>query len=241
MLSKTALERASEFYRRRRNDPAVAATFGYFTNHPVAALNGMRLEMILDKVGSLALGTSLRVLDIACGGGLIAAAVAAMGHQVAAVDLSSDELRVARQFAEEQALNVAFLEADVVGSAVWREQVVRHLGAKPQIVTLAYALHHLPDVEHFIADLVEWLPDRAALIINEENPLSPLFQLKHRIRTAVQHDTDIECHRKPTEWQAMLKRAGLRITQGTSGADMVPLLSRIAPGLCWSVVFVASK
>ena len=243
MLSRGILAHASNFYQANCKDPGTKATYGYFTHHPVAPVNKKRLEVILEILEALSPHRmSLPVLDIACGGGLIASAMAAKGHRVAGLDIDATELRLARAFADSMRIdNVRFLYADVVNSISWHGEVEEYLGERPRVVTLAYALHHLPKVQDFIRSLSAWLPDGAVVIVNEENPLSPLFQTKHLIRTVVQKDTDVEWHRKPQEWMAMFDASGMKLQGPVRGVDMLPVLPRVSPNLCWSVTFSVQK
>src|SRR4051794_17230286 len=81
--TKRVLGCAESFARRHEKDPAIALTYGYFTRPPVARLNQRRLHAILEAAGnrSADLKRPLRILDLACGGGLITCALATMGHR----------------------------------------------------------------------------------------------------------------------------------------------------------------
>jgi hypothetical protein len=123
----------------------------------------------------------------------------------------------------------------------WEASVTQVLGGKPDVITLAYALHHLPGVESFVARLTRWLDPGAMLLVNEENPRSPLFRLKHVVRTFLQHDTEEEWHRSFPEWRAMLERNGFSVPARPVGVDLLPGLGSMWPGGCWSLVFSAEK
>src|SRR5262249_47484931 len=88
------LKRTDAFYRRHETDAAVRRTYGYFTHHPIAPLNRRRLRHLLDdcQVQSEKLKRPLRILDLACGGGLITCAMASMGHRSLGLDLNADEI-----------------------------------------------------------------------------------------------------------------------------------------------------
>src|SRR4051812_19906455 len=107
---------AASFRRRHQADPAVQLTFGYFTHHPVAPLNRKRLRIMLEAVEnrSKQLGRPLRVLDLACGGGLITCAISSLGHTALGLDLSQDEIRLAQLFASEEKLPGKFQQADLL-------------------------------------------------------------------------------------------------------------------------------
>lgn len=236
------LLQAKSFFKLHEGERSVEATFKYFTEHPVAPLNRERLAMLLENVEAHAdrTGRRLRVLDLACGGGLITCAIAQLGHQSLGLDLSPKEVGWACRFAADAKFQGDFAVADLVEDPAWERSVEATLKGKPDIVVLAYALHHLPRVEEFVARLGRWLEPGACLVINEENPLSPMFQLKHAVRTRVQKDTDVEWHRTYREWKQMLDQRGFQ-TMKPRGADVVPGLATIAPGVCWSLVFAACR
>ncbi len=234
---------ASSFLNRHRDEKGVGATFGYFTRHPVARLNRKRLKILLETLDSRAqaLKRNLRVLDLACGGGLITSAVAEMGHRALGLDLSPEEIHLAKLFAQEEKLNGMFLQTDLLKNPDWERTAQEILGGKPDAVTLAYALHHLPEVESFIERLGRWLDPGSLLVINEENPDSPLFRLKHRIRGWIQKDTDTEWHRSFANWKQLLESRGFQVETRPQGMDLLPALPRINPEKCWSLVFTAQR
>jgi SAM-dependent methyltransferase len=240
---KIMMARARSFLDRHPSDPAVSRTFGYFTTHPVAPLNRRRLALILEELERIShrLERPLRVLDLACGAGLITCAIGSRGHRALGLDLDADEIRLARAFAQEEKQDAMFAQADLLGDPGWERMAEESLGGRPDAVTLAYALHHLPGVEKFVERLGAWLPAGAALLVNEENPLSPLFRLKHRVRGWIQKDTDVEWHRSFPDWSRLLEAHGFRVTASPVGADPLPALDRLWPEKCWSLVFLAQR
>jgi hypothetical protein len=107
------------------------------------------------------------------------------------------------------------------------------------VVVLAYALHHLPDVEHFLDRLGKWLDPQARLIINEENPKSPLFRIKHLVRGIIQRDTETEWHRSVDAWQMMLRRFGFATEPDLVGLDPFQFPWPKGDRHRWSLVFGA--
>lgn len=237
------LRSADSFVRRHPSDDAIQRTFHYFTHHSVAPLNQKRLEAILETAGrrSAELKRPLRVLDLACGGGLITCALAAMGHRVLGIDLDAHEIRMARLFAQEEKLDGMFVQKDLLADPNWEQAAQETLGGKPDLVILAYALHHLPEVTPFLKRLGAWLEPPSQLLINEENPRSPMFRLKHRIRTWIQKDTETEWHRTLAEWTRLVEAHGFQVQPNLRGLDLLPGMSRIKPDKCWSIVFTAQR
>jgi 2-polyprenyl-3-methyl-5-hydroxy-6-metoxy-1,4-benzoquinol methylase len=226
-----------------RTRTAAARTFGYFTRHPVAPLNRRRLRLLLDAVEaeSRKRDRALRILDLACGGGLVTAAVASLGHRTLGIELDPHEVKLAQEFNRESGLDAVFWQADLVKDPFWERTAEEILGGKPDIVLLAYALHHIPQAEYFVDRLGRWLPAGATLVINEENPASPLFRLKHEVRSWIQRDTEQEWHRTWSEWAKILERSGFQPSR-PQGTDLIPAWARLGgPGRCWSLVFTATR
>ncbi len=146
------LGQAALFLSKHRSDPGVNQTYGYFTRHPVAPLNRKRLVLLLRELSTIAAekGGPLRILDVACGGGIITCSMAKLKHRVVGLDLSAEEIHLAQLFAHEADLGGVFWKADVHEDPSWEKTVEQTLGGKPDVVVSAYALHHLPQVEQFI-------------------------------------------------------------------------------------------
>lgn len=240
--SSRTLQSAASFLQRHANEKGVSLSYGYFTKHPVAPLNRKRLTMLLKQIQeqSAKLGRPLRILDLACGGGIITCAAAELGHRALGIDLSQEEIRLAKLFAQEERLNGVFLQKDLLLDTSWETTVEEILGGKPDLVILAYALHHLPRVEEFTDRLSKWLAPGAVLLINEENPDAPLFRLKHRVRTWIQKDTEQEWHRTWSGWKQMLEHHGFDTT-APKGADILPAVGKLVPLKSWSLIFTARK
>ena len=102
---------------------------------PLHQINPLRLEWI-DSLASLA---GRRVLDVGCGGGILAESMAAKAAHVTGIDLAARPLGVARLHA---------LEAGVV-NVDYREMAAETLAAQTpgsfDIVTCMEMLEHVPD------------------------------------------------------------------------------------------------
>ena len=131
-------------------DPAELAKFSDLAHHwwdktsefaPLHAINPLRL----DWINSLANLSSKRVLDIGCGGGILADSMAHKGATVLGVDLASKSLKVAQLHAlEAQTPNVSYREISAEDLAL--EQPVSF-----DIVTCMEMLEHVPDPQSIVA------------------------------------------------------------------------------------------
>ncbi len=104
------------------------------------AINGLRLRFITDRLT----GTAPRVVDVGCGGGILAEALAKHGARVTGIDLSTLSLKVARQHAERGALAIDYREIDV-------ETLAREEAGTFDAVTCMEMLEHVPEPARVIA------------------------------------------------------------------------------------------
>lgn len=109
---------------------------------PLHQINPLRLDWLDGLVGGLA---GRRALDVGCGGGLLAEAMARRGAEVLGIDLAGRALKVAQLHA---------LESGVAGLR-YREVAVEALAAeRPEafdVVTCMEMLEHVPDPASVVA------------------------------------------------------------------------------------------
>jgi 2-polyprenyl-6-hydroxyphenyl methylase/3-demethylubiquinone-9 3-methyltransferase len=103
----------------------------------------------------------LRVLDVGCGGGLLAEEVASFGCRVTGVDPSTESLAVARAHAEQQALEIEYMEAT-------GEDLPFEDGAFP-VVYCCDVLEHVNDLDRTIAEIARVSAPGAVLIYDTIN------------------------------------------------------------------------
>jgi len=107
---------------------------------PLHKINPIRLDYI-DRQVKLATAT---VLDVGCGGGLLAEGMASRGATVTGIDRSPKALAVARLHSEQSGVNVKYVENDAES---WAETHRNHYDA----VTCLEVLEHVPDVPRTVA------------------------------------------------------------------------------------------
>lgn len=107
---------------------------------PLHDLNPLRLDWI-DRTAGLA---GKRVVDVGCGGGILAEAMARKGADVLGIDLAAKLLRVAELHALETSTRVAYRQASA-------EQLAGEAPAGFDVVTCMEMLEHVPDPASVVA------------------------------------------------------------------------------------------
>ena len=107
---------------------------------PLHRLNPLRLDYI-QRFCPLA---GLRVLDVGCGGGILAEALAQAGATVTGIDLAEKSLAVARMHALEQGLSIDYRCVPV-------EVLAAEQGGAYDVVVCMEMLEHVPDPDSVIA------------------------------------------------------------------------------------------
>jgi 2-polyprenyl-6-hydroxyphenyl methylase/3-demethylubiquinone-9 3-methyltransferase len=109
---------------------------------PLHDLNPCRLDYIEARAGI----AGLRVLDVGCGGGLLAEGMARRGARVTGIDLAAEALEVARLHALESGVAVEYRLAAVEAEAVAQPSAF-------DLVTCLEMLEHVPDPAAVVAAL----------------------------------------------------------------------------------------
>ncbi|MDR2637716.1 MAG: bifunctional 2-polyprenyl-6-hydroxyphenol methylase/3-demethylubiquinol 3-O-methyltransferase UbiG [Zoogloeaceae bacterium] len=133
---------------------------------PLHEINPLRLDWIEGQV-PLAGKT---VLDIGCGGGLLAEGMTARGAKVTGIDLAEKPLAVARLHLLESGLDVDYRHVSA-------EELANECPARFDVVTCLEMLEHVPDPERAIAAVAKLLKPGGSAFFStlNRNPKSYLF------------------------------------------------------------------
>ncbi len=101
---------------------------------PLHDINPLRLHYIEQQVGGVA---GKRILDIGCGGGILAEALAEGGARVSAIDMAEQSLQVAKMHLHESNLDVDYQLATA-------EDYADQHAAEFDVVTCLEMLEHVP-------------------------------------------------------------------------------------------------
>ena len=188
---------------------------------PLHRINPLRLGYIAERSGGL---FGKKVLDVGCGGGILAEAMARHGAEVLGIDLASKSLKVAQLHALESGLaNVAYREVAVEALAAERP-------ASFDVVTCMEMLEHVPDPASVVkacADLVKpggWV----FFSTLNRNPKSFLFAIvgaEYVLNLLPRGTHEFAKFIKPSELASFCRQAGLDL-QGTRGMEYNPLTKR---------------
>ncbi|MBM3373326.1 MAG: bifunctional 2-polyprenyl-6-hydroxyphenol methylase/3-demethylubiquinol 3-O-methyltransferase UbiG [Betaproteobacteria bacterium] len=193
-------------------DPAELDKFGELAHRwwdrngefrPLHEINPLRLDHI-DRIASL---NGKMVLDVGCGGGILAEAMAARGAQVTGIDLSEKPLKVAQLHLLESGLKV-----DYRGIAV--EDLATERPASFDVVTCMEMLEHVPDPASVVKACAMLLKPggHAFFATLNRNPKSYLFAIigaEYVLRLLPRGTHDYARFIKPSELSADCRRAGL--------------------------------
>lgn len=170
---------------------------------PLHEINPLRLDHI-DRIAAL---QGKKVLDVGCGGGILAEAMAARGAQVTGIDLADKPLKVAQLHLLESGQQVNYRQIAV-------EALADEAPASFDVVTCMEMLEHVPDpaaVVHACAALLK--PGGHAFFATlNRNPKSYLFAIigaEYVLNMLPRGTHDYERFIKPSELSSTCRRAGL--------------------------------
>jgi 2-polyprenyl-6-hydroxyphenyl methylase/3-demethylubiquinone-9 3-methyltransferase len=126
--------------------------------HPLHALNPVRLSYVTQRV-ELA---HRRVLDVGCGGGLLAESLARQGGVVTAIDLAPSMIEVAQLHAHESQL-----QSDYQVSAA--EPFAARSGAAFDVITCMELIEHVPSPASLLRAVAQMLRPGGQLFISTIN------------------------------------------------------------------------
>lgn len=135
---------------------------------PLHEINPLRMGL-LTSITSL---SGKRVLDIGCGGGILAEAMARQGAEVVAIDMAEASLSVARLHQLESKLDIDYRRIPA-------EELAEQEPASFDVVTCLEMLEHVPDPSAIVAACQKLVkPDGEVLFSTiNRNPKSYLFAI----------------------------------------------------------------
>lgn len=175
-----------------------------------------------------------RVLDVGCGAGLAAEALAGLGHEVLGIDAAGEAIDAAAAHAKGQGLKLEY--RNVTAEALVEE------GLRFPAITALEVIEHVADPASFVALLAELLEPGGVLILSTLNRtrrswLTAKLGAEYVLRLLPAGTHDWRTFLAPAELAGMLRRAGLRVTR-TTGLLMNPLTGEWRTGADTSVNYM---
>ena len=190
---------------------------------PLHRINPLRLDWIEVHAGGSLEG--LVALDVGCGGGLLAEAMATRGARVTGIDLAEKSLQVAELHALDSGVEVAYRNVAV-------ETLAAEQPGHYDIVTCLEMLEHVPDPGPVIAACATLAKPGGLVCFStiNRNPKAFLFAIvgaEYLLRMLPRGTHDFERFIRPSELVGAARRAGLE-TRELIGLSFNPLLDRYA-------------
>jgi 2-polyprenyl-6-hydroxyphenyl methylase / 3-demethylubiquinone-9 3-methyltransferase len=171
---------------------------------PLHDINPLRLDWI-DRHAALA---GKRVLDVGCGGGILAEAMARRGATVAGIDLSEKALKVAELHLHESGLQISY-------ENVSAEDYAERHPERFDVVTCMELLEHVPEPASMVAACAQLVRPGGQVFFStlNRNPKSYLFAVvgaEYVLGLLPKGTHDYARFIKPSELARWCRACGLR-------------------------------
>lgn len=184
---------------------------------PLHAINPLRLGWIRQHVGSL---EGLKILDVGCGGGILAESMAQEGASVTGIDLADKSLKVARLHGLESGIPVDY-------QLISAEDMAQRRPGEFDVVTCMEMLEHVPDPGSTVRACAALVKPGGWVFFStiNRNPKSFLFAIvgaEYVLRLLPRGTHNFENFIKPSELAAAVRQAGLT-AHAFAGMEYNPL------------------
>ncbi|PZO92797.1 MAG: bifunctional 3-demethylubiquinol 3-O-methyltransferase/2-polyprenyl-6-hydroxyphenol methylase [Acinetobacter johnsonii] len=195
---------------------------------PLHMINPLRLNWIDEHSGGL---SGKKVLDVGCGGGILAESMARRGADVLGIDMGEAPLNVARLHAEQEGVeHIEYRQIPV-------EQLAEEQAGQYDIVTCMEMLEHVPNPASIIAACHKLVKPGGHVFFStiNRNPKAYLFAIigaEYVLRMLAKGTHDYQKFIKPSELAHDIRGAGLKLKDMT-GLHYNPLTKRywLAPNV----------
>lgn len=190
---------------------------------PLHQINPLRLDYIRQRA---ALKDS-RVLDIGCGGGILAESMAVNGARVTGIDMAERTLAVARLHQAESGTNVDYQKSTA-------ESFASEHANDFDVVTCLEMLEHVPEPMKVVASCAELVRPGGDVFFStiNRNPKAFLFAIvgaEYLLRLLPAGTHEYEKFIRPSELEAWARHAGLEL-EGSIGLHYNPLTREYSLG-----------
>ena len=193
---------------------------------PLHEINPLRLDWIAARAPL----AGKAVLDVGCGGGILAEAMAARGARVTGIDLGEAPLAVARLHLKESGQKVEYIK-------VAAEELAHKRPGSFDVVTCMEMLEHVPDPASIVAACAQLVKPGGQLFFStlNRNPKSWLFAIvgaEYILKLLPRGTHEYLKFIKPSELERWCRSAGVNVREYT-GMHYNPLTQRytLGPGV----------
>lgn len=227
-------------------DPAEIAKFNDIASRwwdpagefkPLHLLNPVRLSYISDQVQGL---FGKAIIDVGCGGGILAESMARAGAKVSGIDMAEDSLAVAKLHALEAGVDVHYQQSTAEGYAA------EHAG-QFDIVTCMEMLEHVPEPMSVIQACADLAKPGGWLFFSTLNKSWKAWALAivaaERVLKLVPQGThEFDKFIRPSTLMSFIEQAGLEVVD-TTGLHYNPLTEsfKTGPGVDVNYIVIAKK
>jgi 2-polyprenyl-6-hydroxyphenyl methylase/3-demethylubiquinone-9 3-methyltransferase len=200
---------------------------------PLHEINPLRLDYIDQRCGGLAGKT---VIDVGCGGGILAESMATKGATVSGIDMGEAPLKVAKLHGLESGVRVDYQQ-------VTAEHMAEQHPAQFDVVTCMEMLEHVPDPASVIAACAQLVKPGGTVFFStiNRNPKSYLFAIvgaEYLLRLLPKGTHDYAKFIRPSELEGWARHAGLKMRDLT-GMSYNPLNQQYSLGRDLDVNYLA--
>jgi 2-polyprenyl-6-hydroxyphenyl methylase/3-demethylubiquinone-9 3-methyltransferase len=190
---------------------------------PLHEINPLRLDYI-DKAAGLA---GKQVIDVGCGGGILAESMAARDADVTGIDLAEKSLKVAKLHLLESGNRVDY-------RLIAAEEMAREKPGHYDIVTCMEMLEHVPDAASIVRACAQLVKPGGHVFFStiNRNPKSYLFAVigaEYLLNLLPRGTHDYAKFVKPSELACFCREAGLAVEE-VVGMSYNPLSKTYALG-----------
>ncbi len=200
---------------------------------PLHDINPLRLDFIDRRAGGL---EGKRVVDVGCGGGILAESMAARGADVTGIDMGEAPLAVARLHQHESGLSIDYRQTTA-------EALAEEMPGAFDVVTCLEMLEHVPEPESVIRACATLVKPGGHVFFStiNRNPKAWLFAIvgaEYVLRLLPKGTHEYDKFIRPSELESWARHAGLRVREIT-GMSYNPLTRRYRLGADVDVNYLA--
>lgn len=191
---------------------------------PLHEINPLRVAYIERQAQGV---DGKKILDVGCGGGILAEALAHKGAHVTGIDMAELSLKVAKMHLRESGLDIDYQLSTV-------EDFAQQNAAQFDIVTCLEMLEHVPDPASIIASASRLLKPNGMLCLSTLNRNPKSFALailgaEYVLRMLPRGTHEYKKFIKPSELAATLRANGMQV-RDTTGISYNPITKNYSLG-----------